>query len=182
MNDKPVDQGLPWKTMFDPISPWLSYDVPSRICLLRPFCEAGVTPAIHDTLTLVLDNKLQVPEWLAEQLLELVRNQLQRPDEQRAMYKSRMRHFYRWRQVRRLRNEGVKGDDVYYRAAQAFEGTPLECGEEMIKKSHDKVQNALKDKKETFKYYTAMKATRILTDTYDFQPQPNMPSHDAGRE
>jgi hypothetical protein len=160
----------PYEMMFDPISPWQNYVIPSRIELLRYFCEAGVTPAVHDTLVLVLENKLEVPRWLAESLLAIVKERLATPNNERVMYKSRMRHFYRWRQVRRLLDEGVKWDDVYACASKAFEGTDLECGEEMIKYSYKTVNKALKDPRKALQYYTTMKATRILTETQHFTP------------
>jgi hypothetical protein len=170
----PLQNVSQYEPMFNPDSPWEDYDVATRINLLRAFCEAKVTPAIHDALSLVLDSRRAVPKWLARLLLEIVAQKLELggPDlngeisNERDDYLSRMLHFYRWRHVKKLRSRGVKYDDCFGRAAEDLDGTDIGCGEDMMETSYKIVSRALKTPSEALRYYTARKSTRLLTGTY----------------
>jgi hypothetical protein len=143
-------------------SPWDNYDPGVRLKDLREFCDAGVAPAIHDAWVIVINNKFVVPDWLAAATISLIAKVLPRG---RVAYRRKMRHYYRWRTVRRLRSDDVEREDVFKDASDALLGTQYYAGRDAIEASYKKVQSGLKDPKTALQYYTAMKETRELIGT-----------------
>jgi hypothetical protein len=143
-------------------SPWASFEPGMRLQELREFAEAGVAPAIHDAWSLITDNELAVPDWLAAPTAILIAKALPKGQ---VSYRSKMKHYYRWRTVKRLRAENSKRGDVFEDASTALLGTQYHCGRDAIEASYKKVQKELKDPKAAIQYYTAMSATRELMGT-----------------
>ena len=143
-------------------SPWENYEPGLRLQDLREFVDAGVAPAVHDAWCLVIDNELAVPGWLAEPTRTYIAKALPRG---RVYYRSKMRDFYRWRTVKRLRTQNPQREDVFVDASEALCGTQYHAGRDAIETSYKKVQKGLKDSKSALQYYTAMSATRELMGT-----------------
>ena len=148
-------------------SPWQNFEPNVRLQDLREFAEAGVAPAIHDAWSLIIDNELVVPDWLATPTMTLIAKDLPKGQ---VSYRSKMRHYYRWRTVKRLRAENTKREDVFEDASNALLGTQYYRGRDAIEDSYKRVQRGLKDPKTAIQYYTAMSATRELMGT-SFRPK-----------
>ena len=129
---------------------------------LRDFVEAGVPAAIHDTWSLIIDFDLQVPEWLAAPTKSLIATNLRHA---RVHYKRRMKHYYRWRTVKRIRAETTKYGDVFEEASNRLSKTQYFGAPTTFKESHDEVEKALKDPRAALQYYTAMSETREIMGT-----------------
>jgi hypothetical protein len=148
--------------LFSYESPWLNYEPKERLEDLKEFVAAGVAPAIHDAWSLIIDNELAVPDWIAEPSKTLIAKALPRG---RVSYRSKMMNYYRWRTVKRLRSQNVEREDVFVDASEALRGTQYHAGRDAIETSYKKVQKGLKDPKTALQYYTAMSATRELMGT-----------------
>lgn len=143
-------------------SPWATFEPNERLRDLREFAEAGVAPAIHDAWSLIIDNELAIPDWLAGPTQTLIAKALPKGQ---ISYRSKMRHYYRWRTVKRLRTENLRREDVFEDASHALLGTQYYSGRDAIEDSYKKVQKSLKDPKTAIQFYTAMSATRDLMGT-----------------
>jgi hypothetical protein len=143
-------------------SPWENYEPHVRLQDLKDFTEAGVAPAIHDAWSLIIDNALAVPDWLAVPTKTLIAHALPNG---RVSYRSKMKDYYRWRTVKRLRSQGVEWEEVFFEASEALRGTQYHAGHDAIETSYKKVQRGLRDPKTALQYYTAMSATRELVGT-----------------
>jgi hypothetical protein len=147
-------------------SPWENYEPSVRLQDLREFAEAGVAPAIHDAWTLIIDGELAVPDWLAAPTKKLIADALPNA---RIAYRSKMKDYYRWRTVKRLRSESIEREDVFLDASEALRITQYYVGRDAVEASYKKVQKGLKDPKTARQYYTAMSATRELMGTSIFR-------------
>ena len=133
-----------------------------RLQDLREFVEAGVAPAIHDAWSLIIGGKLAVPDWLAAPTKKLIAEALSNA---RVAYRSKMKDYYRWRIVKRLRSEDVEREDVFLDASETLRVTQYYVGRDAVEASYKKVQRGLKNPKTALQYYTAMSATRELIGT-----------------
>jgi len=146
-------------------SPWQEFVPSERLNDLRDFVEAGVPPAIHDTWSLVIAFDLQVPDWLAAPTKALIATNLRHA---RVHYRRRMKHYYRWRTVKRIRAAETKYQDVFVEAAERLLGTQYYASPATIKDSYDEVERGLRDPndpKTKLQYYTAMSETREIMGT-----------------
>jgi hypothetical protein len=145
-----------------PYSPWQHFEPAVRLTELKDFIDAGVAPAIHDAWTLVIDHDLEVPDWLALATKSLVGTNLPRG---KVHYFHRMKRYYRWRTVKRLRAEGIKGEEVFELAAEKLKGTDYFCAATTLEDSYKAVEKGLKNPKTALQYYTAMQETREIMGT-----------------
>jgi hypothetical protein len=143
-------------------SPWEDYEPAVRLQDLREFTEAGVAPAIHDAWSLIIDSDLAVPDWLAAPTKKLIAEALTNA---RVAYRSKMKDYYRWRIVKRLRSENIEREDVFLDASEALRVTQYYVCRDMVETSYKTVQKGLKDPKTALQYYSAMSATRELMGT-----------------
>jgi hypothetical protein len=141
---------------------------------LRMFYEeGGLIAALHDALWLLLESGHPAPEWVVSGACKIVRDRLEHPlptgdgatGNEKADYRSKMKHFHRWRCVTSLVQNGVPWADVYAKAAAQLDGTFAEGGEETIKKSYQRVQKDLTDPQKAARYYQARQVTRVATGT-----------------
>ena len=145
--------------LFSLTSPWAHFDPAKRIEDLREFVEAGKAPAIFDAWTLVIEHEVALPNWLPPATQTYIEETLKYTV---GRYRSKMLHYYRWRTVFRLLDEGTKWDHVFEVADKELLGTNYAGAADTIADSYDIAAGELADDQKELNYYTAMRPTREL--------------------
>jgi hypothetical protein len=148
--------------LFSLTTPWADFDPTTRMEDLKEFVEAGKSPAIFYAWTLVIEYDVEIPNWLPPATLNYMKDALKYTTRR---YRSKMLHFYRWRTVRRLINEGRRWDDVFEAAEKELFGTQYAGAAATIADSYDIAAKELADNQKALNYYTTMRPTRELVGT-----------------
>jgi hypothetical protein len=163
--------------MFGPESSWgTDYDVATRMSELEHFWAAGVTVALYDALKHVKANPtVTPPPWILEAALKVVEDRLRagfetkqkagNKNDERKLYSSEIRDYYRWRAVLKHNSAGCTWDDAYGKASDELANTFAEGEPETMRKAYAKIAKDLRDPTKAFRYYSAMPETREITKT-----------------
>jgi hypothetical protein len=174
-------KGVPSPFVLHRLGGW-NFEPPFTVADLRPFCEFGHAAAIFDAWFLSIEGQTSPPEWLMRSTMKYIEKQIRKEVAVTTLprggsnFQRATRDFYKWRTVAKFVAEGQTVEAAAISAAEALKDTLFDAGDDSMTSIYYQVQRHLKKPETAVRYYTAMKHTRVITDTFlDKIPEARLP-------